>query len=265
MLIRFDKISTKSCLRKVQLSVFLVGAFSIVSCKSHHYVTIHSGKSEFNKPEHKDSVTVSYRFNGAQVPIIVKVDNHSVRPIYVDWTKSSVVLNGERIPFYQNIGLIDTRTVSSTYDVSDNWLFREDKFTRSRTRGTIAFPESVSHIPDNSFSERYCGELSSVVLAYIKEMRLQESQNIDYIDETTFLNVRMHLTLAYDSDLKDSFIHTESSFVSALEIKGGKPTYQNLSANKGVVIQDKSREGAKVAVGLSAATLLFLAVINNFP
>lgn len=262
---QFQSCQSSISIKRVHFLLLLVGSFFILSCKSHHYLTISSTNNEFSELQYKDSVSVSYRFNGPHSPIIVKIDNKSMRPVYVDWTKSSVVVNGESFPFYQNIGLLNSRTVSSSYDVSRSWFFRESMFTVSRTKGTIAFPESVSHIPDNSNIERYCGEFSSRALEYILNKKIREKQNLIFNDETTFLDARLYLTLSYNSDFKDSFIHTNNSYASGLELKGGKPAYGTLSENVGIVIQDKTREVVLAAVGVSTATLIFLAVINNFP
>jgi hypothetical protein len=137
---------TKSVLKLSLIALVFLQLLS--SCKKYQYVSVvgDSYRADINENIiETDSVLISYRYNGKGCPLKVNVVNRLNQPLYVDWSKSSVIINGQRFSLWMDASSIKTNTESVEYQWS-----KDISTTSSSTNGVIVKNERVSFIPPHS-------------------------------------------------------------------------------------------------------------------
>jgi hypothetical protein len=96
------------------------------ACSKYQYVFIDSHLSQNEKKEfivENDTVTIKYSFAGVNFPITLSIYNKLQKPLYIDWGRSVVVLNGIQITGpYDRDGLINFIAPKSGVIVISNSL-----------------------------------------------------------------------------------------------------------------------------------------------
>jgi hypothetical protein len=93
-----------------------------------------------------DTVSIRYQFNGNNCPVKIEVFNKLAIPLFVDWSKSSIIIDGFRQSFWKDDAMVNL--------VTNGLEIREDRtLTTSNaiSRGTIKRKEQVGFIPPNSY------------------------------------------------------------------------------------------------------------------
>jgi hypothetical protein len=79
----------------------LVSCFVLLSgCSKYQYIFIDSHLTQNEKKEflvENDTVSIKYSFAGVNFPITVSIFNKLQQPLYIDWGRSVVILNGKQI------------------------------------------------------------------------------------------------------------------------------------------------------------------------
>jgi len=128
-------------------SVFFASFFllSLSSCKKFQYLTVvgdfYKDQTNENLIE-TDTLLISYNFNGDGCPVAITVFNKSNQPLYIDWSKSSVIINGQRFSYWTDASTIRTNTESTEIRWTKNF-----SSTSSTTNGVIVKNERISFIP----------------------------------------------------------------------------------------------------------------------
>ncbi len=68
------------------------------SCVSYQYVTLSSSLEQGESKDfyvENDSVLVWFSFDGMYGPVIIEINNKLSKPVYVNWAKSSLIVNGQ--------------------------------------------------------------------------------------------------------------------------------------------------------------------------
>jgi hypothetical protein len=81
-------------------------------CARYQYLFVDSHLYQDDKKEfiaENDTVMLSYSFNGYNFPITISIYNKISVPIYIDWGRSTVVINN-----YEDAGLFDTDSKTGT-------------------------------------------------------------------------------------------------------------------------------------------------------
>ena len=176
----------------------------------------------------EDSIKVDFIFNGENIPLQVKIDNKSGKTLYVDWDRSSVIVNGQRFSAFVNHAVTYSRSVS----VSRDWWVNS-VLTETRSNGLIIFPESKSQFPNDSYVIKYIGAVGDFLSFqrkpnpndFITTNKGRVVAFVEEFDETnSSLNLRMNLTLSYDSDFNEVFNYEEYFYVSKLAETKAKPS-----------------------------------------
>lgn len=123
--------------------------FLLCGCSKYQYVTM---SSSIPKDDDKkfvlsnDTLTVKYNFLGRNCPITIELHNGQSRPLYVDWSKSAVIIDGERFSYWAD----EARINAAVSTLGIRW---NDEFTSSvgTISGTISKSERVSFIPPQSY------------------------------------------------------------------------------------------------------------------
>lgn len=137
---------TKSVLKLSIIALVFLQLLS--SCKKFQYVTVvgDSYRAEINENIiETDSVLIRYDFRGRGCPVTINVVNKLNQPLYVDWSKSSVIINGQRFSYWSDAATIKSNTESIEYQWTKNI-----STTNSTTNGVIVKNERVSFIPPHS-------------------------------------------------------------------------------------------------------------------
>jgi hypothetical protein len=128
--------------------LIVCSAFLLSGCASYQYVALNSSLPQNDKKEfvsENDTVRITYSFRGYNCPINIEVYNKLSTPIYVDWKKSSVVINEKRLSYWK-----DKATIQGTIDTEST---RIGGFVSGSgvIDGTIEKTEHVSFIPPQSY------------------------------------------------------------------------------------------------------------------
>ena len=131
-----------------KLLLLLASISTLVSCTQYQYATIISDTYRPDVHENvieNDSVLIRYIFIGQHCPITVSIFNKLKTPMYVDWSKSSVIMNGQRQSYWTDEAKINAQ--SASFNIQNNQKYAT---TYGNLRGTIVKDEKISFIPPNS-------------------------------------------------------------------------------------------------------------------
>ena len=92
-----------------------------------------------------DTIKIKYTFSGYNCPVNIEINNKLTTPIYVDWSKSAIILSGEKYGYYSEDAEIRASSSSSEIHWNDTY-----SSSSSSISGTISKNERVSFIPPNS-------------------------------------------------------------------------------------------------------------------
>ncbi len=205
--------------RSVLFASLLLFMFS--GCSRYQYIAI-SGNTHQNKTENfvveNDTAKVVYSFSGDNFPVRVQIYNKLNRPIYVDWDKTLLTVNGKATSYWQN---------SATFTGS---------FYAYSFSGTIHTNEKISYIPPRSYVES--------PVFYLKE-RLFNTRNFgsakvesytsssgqewgwrkkySFNKENSPLKLKSYIALSTDKDFSTEFHLTSSFWVNNVSQTGVSP------------------------------------------
>ncbi len=136
----------------LSLSIML----SFTSCTSYYYSQLSSNNIEVEKAENgelvieNDTVSIAYSFYGENAPITITIHNKINRPLYVDWTKSALIIDDVATAYKESNMYISGTSNSSGYSDGgspSDWRYNssEGKFS-----GTITASNDAQFIPPKS-------------------------------------------------------------------------------------------------------------------
>lgn len=125
-----------------------------ISCSRYQYATINgsSGITQNDKLEfvaENDSVRLTYNFNGANAPINITVQNKLQKPIYIDWQRSALIVNGKAISYVPTEMKIDGGFSSSSY--YNGHHASGFSATHGNIHATASLPTQMDFIPPQSY------------------------------------------------------------------------------------------------------------------
>jgi hypothetical protein len=125
--------------------MYLPSLFVLPSCVSYQYVSLAGDLAKNDQQEfisENDTLRMLYAFNGANCPVTIDVYNKSDKPLYVDWNKSSVVLNDRSFPLNPNVS-----TISGDVTLTDVAWSNSLNYTSGTINGSISHPNQIAFIP----------------------------------------------------------------------------------------------------------------------
>lgn len=137
-------------MKRLNLFLLLICMF-FCSCSSLSYLsTIKSSTQGVEQGEigefivDNDSLQIIYNFNGINAPIHVEVYNKLSKPLYVDWNRSAIVINGTATNYIGKTTKIYGRATGSTYG-TENYSWGRANFV-----GNVDLAVPISIIPPKS-------------------------------------------------------------------------------------------------------------------
>ncbi len=146
-------------------------------CYTYHHVVVQSDATINGYQEHiikNDSVELNYSFTGAGGPVNIMVYNHSEKPVYVDWKKSAMIIDGEKYNYWSEDIKIDA---SSSARIQENSMFS----TSISTEGVAYKDERISFIPPHSYIKSTRTDLDG----FLKHIPLENVENAKKVKDGT--------------------------------------------------------------------------------
>ena len=123
-------------------------ALICTGCLKYQYATINSPLKHDNSTSfifENDTLKLSYDFSGVNGPVKISVYNKLNTPLYVDWSKSALIIGDHRISYWSKKSIIQANVNSSEV----NWT-KHISTSSGTVDGTITRDEALSFIPPKS-------------------------------------------------------------------------------------------------------------------
>jgi hypothetical protein len=215
-------------------------AFALValtSCSKSQFVSVRSNAKEAGNGNYffeNDSVKITYNFKGENGPVKISVFNKLSHPLYLDWTKSAVIVNQQSLPMWKDESRVSTVTNATEID----WGYVTT--TSGSTDGSITRPAAVAFIPPQSEISDSRVLLKRSLFAESEKSKSKKSRKRIFLStgpatanlyefkrEDSPLTFRTYLTLSMDQNISSS-VHIENEFWVGEILQSGdfKNTYR---------------------------------------
>jgi len=139
-------------MRPLSIVLILLSLAGLSSCSTYQYITLDSPEVATDASKsltwENDTMRVNYNFHGEGGPLSIILTNKTDKPLFVNWTKSALIRDGEAF------SLIDRNVrISGSFSGSS---FSGSPFTRGYRSasgtfgGSLELPEGVDLIPPGS-------------------------------------------------------------------------------------------------------------------
>lgn len=203
---------------KVFIALFVVVLFS--SCITYQHVSL-SGNVGQNEQaefvEENDSIKMVYSFNGHSGPITMEITNKLNKPLYVDWRKSALIINGQSFTLWKDEASLSAN-VSSYSALQDDQTIQ----TSGNMQGSIAKNDKVSFIPpqakivvhsyilfDGLFMTPDQQGEKLIFFTALDERR--KAMKYTFSRENSPFTFRIYLSMSMNDDFKSPF-HLDNTF-----------------------------------------------------
>lgn len=161
-----------------------------VSCSRYQYITINSPTIQQNDKQEfvveNDTLSITYNFNGVNAPVNMHIRNKLDKPVYIDWQRSSLIVNDNAISYMSTqVNITGTTnssginwskdfstsggTLSATATIPASWQFIPPKSYVTKTPMSVTnefftnLPDSVFHQVNRSFNDGTRGFIKQAV------------------------------------------------------------------------------------------------------
>lgn len=172
-----------------------------------------------------DTLKIVYYFWGAQGHMSMVVKNKLNIPIYIDWKKSSCIMENRTAPYYSDMEQSDFSAHSNSVGVKWNNSISSSHSSTTGSGVTVK-SERITFIPPNSNVERTFGKLTDYGFVTVeknsgKEVTVNGKKGKRYIMPTNFMPFRNYLTYSGTENFdKAQIIDNSFSVTSVTVIKG---------------------------------------------
>lgn len=207
--------------------------FGLSSCSSYYYSILSSNDSIGTRNnlgdfvQETDTVSISYSFNGEDAPISITIYNKLNEPLFIDWTRSALIVDDVANVYYDGPMSVEGMTESVFLD-NTSW---------GSFSGAISLPKGVSFIPPGSRIEESPLKLANFPYDKISnEEYLKEDVPVrngtvsvrtkEFTEENSPLYFRSYLTLYtgdHNGKQTKSMFFERSFYVSKLIKAGNLP------------------------------------------
>lgn len=201
-------------------------------CATYQYATVSSSLKDENSVfiVENDTTKIIYDFSGERGPVKIAIYNKLSAPLYVDWSRSALIIGDLRTTYYNKNATINA-------DVTTSSESRGSVLPRtSSLEGTIITDQAISFIPPKSWAKEHQLNLShkpfNLPAADPKQNEMQHGMIISsfkYDRENTPLNFRSFLTMSTRLDFSSITYFDHSFWIS--EISQTMITPRNFSPN----------------------------------
>ena len=235
----------------------VIASLFFVGCESYQYISVDSllpHNDQYEYMNENDTVSVTYRFSGFNCPITIVVYNKLSCPIYIDWSKSALIIDDQRNSYWKDEASF--RSNSSSYEV--HWT---DNLNTAYTEmgGTIQRQEQISFIPPHSEITQIRINLNSSFILLDPKNGIRNSSDAGrtylFDKDNTPLNFRSFLTLSVGQDFSSPIYMDDKFWVSSvLQTTYGPTNFPYKPANQFYL--SKTTDFGKAAGWITALALL---------
>jgi hypothetical protein len=132
--------------------------FLFTSCTTYQYMTV-SGKniSQNDRREfimENDSIRVKYNFSGANAPINVEVQNKLDKPVYIDWSRSALIINDKAISYVPSSMPISGSVTTTTSSWGRQFAGLQQSTSQGSFSGSVGVPKEMDFIPPGAYKTK---------------------------------------------------------------------------------------------------------------
>ncbi len=210
-------------MRAIPILLFIAIPVWLTGCTKYQFGMIASDMKENVSNEHvleNDTLMIKYRFHGENCLVTIAIQNKLDIPLYVDWKRSAVVMNGESHTYWNDKAIIHG-TVHGT-GIEATPLASSDDATFI---GEMIRDESVSFVPPRSFKEtsmitiqkeflRLPGNKADHREEYIIEGTPVDGLHYDFFREESPFVYRSFLTLSTSPTFSNHFTYENEFWLS---------------------------------------------------
>ena len=188
------KGSNKICFHGLSNCLFAAICILLLSgCSNYQYITIDSNLYKNENKEFfvsNDTLSIKYSFAGENLLISVTIYNKLLKPVYIDWTRTNVIMNGGQL---------------------------NESFYHEQQISYIA-PQSFATIQSNPLLENFIPVNKQDSLNYLKTLRGENGNWVIYSfnEEITPVYFRSIIALTTDENLTSPMFIDNSFWVSQL-------------------------------------------------
>ncbi|MDX9846641.1 MAG: hypothetical protein RBT74_06650 [Tenuifilaceae bacterium] len=248
--------------RVVESVFYLFTVFFLLSgCSSYQYVRLSSSMASTDKNEfvfENDTLAVVYSFDGYACPVNITIYNKLSTPLYVDWTRSSAIVDGKTLGYSRDEMKVDV----ASYGYTTHWN-ESTSTTSSLSSGVISRDYQLTFIPPSAYI--------SVVPIYIQgasvplpsesltgNVHLYTDDGVGKGKRYTFeansspLYFRSYLSLSTTSDFSKPFTLDDQFWASEVITTGVNPSRLSYSMGNQFYIKTSngSRRSTTAVIGL---------------
>ncbi|HEY9123135.1 MAG TPA: hypothetical protein VIO15_02275 [Bacteroidales bacterium] len=230
-----------------------LGVITFSGCTKYQYITL-SGNVNQNESKayvfENDTVKVVYSFNGNCFPMSFEIYNKSNFPLYIDWSKSSAIVNGHNISLWKDIATINASSSSEEYKFSKNFTYSNSDIT-----GTMAKSEQVTFVAPKSFIQRTPVYLRSEFIKQFDKSnkvrknvysKVGKTSEVFYYfkPDSTPMTLRCFLTFSLKDNKSEPFYIQNEFWVSSISNTMLDPENLMYKPSNQVYLQDLTGFGA---------------------
>lgn len=225
-----------------------------MSCMSSRYITIDSDQLKKDEASNiiyvTDSLTITYSFQGNGIPVRLNIENKSENPLFVDWSNSMVIMNGQRNKL---------SNLNSRINMTGTSVHFDNGVSHTNMNGVIRNAELISIIPTNAYESinvfslyRHISMREKVKHnTKMESLYSRQGAFIEQFDsENSFNKFRVFLAMSYDPTFSKVFYIDKSFYVSEIVFTDIMPDEMaTRPMNRGHVIASGSTNSEAGAVG----------------
>jgi hypothetical protein len=214
--------------------LFILLTTLITSCSRYQYVTINGSDIKSNNNhefvEENDSVRIQYTFNGPDAPIKLVVANKTETPIYIDWSRSALIVDNKAISYVSNVVPIE-----GTFNGSSiNWDHSGYVNSSGSIYATATLPDNVSFIPPNSYINKSPMSVTNQFMVapdstfHTDKITLSggiivKVRHAVFTEQSSPLHFKSYLTLTFGDQTNKTVAYQRSFYVSEVYDTGTDP------------------------------------------
>lgn len=247
------------------MKLILLSCFSLFllsSCQTYQYLTIDSKSVKRDSSQQfvveNDTLLLQYNFSGYNGPIKLTVHNKSDKPIYIDWKKSAMIVQGKAYSYYS-----PNMQLNGSYSGEQlNW--GNGIRTSNGTIGAeIRAQEGIDFLPPKALKEKSSLYLLNGYYEAIQEGQMTKQypdndinqpriKSVSYDEEQSPFRLRSYLTFYTAEPDSKSFTMEQEFFVSSIGVSNNGPDYLPSYQNRGNRFYTSKISGVGKGVGIVA-------------
>lgn len=207
-------------MKKIALLAVVFCNLFLFGCNKHQFIFIESQPIQNDKERlltANDSLEIQYNFSGENIPIKITIKNKSEKPVYIDWKKSVVIIDGKKYDYWNENSHIELSGSSYplVYSIHTN------------LDGTIIKDERITYIAPHSYIETTRIYLQTSEFSFLPEndimqlsMHSQDGpvrvKQYNFTEENSPLIFRSLLTLSSKEISTDETLFESTFWVSKI-------------------------------------------------